>query len=44
MDSGYIWFKHCIDFLKYSPGLELNPFLNWTRINLSIQIEKLKSV
>ena len=30
-------------FLEYSPGLELNPVLNWTRVNLPIQIENFKS-
>ena len=27
-------------FLKYSPGLELNPVSNWTQVNLAIQSEK----
>ena len=31
-------------YLKYSPGLELNPVSNWTRVNLPMQIEKFKSL
>ena len=31
---------HVLYFLEYSPGLKLNPVLNWTLVNLLIQIEK----
>ena len=30
-------------FLEYSPGFQLNPVSNWTRINLPFQIENIKS-
>ena len=33
-------YKYIPHFLKYSPGLKLNPVFNWTRGNLPIQIEK----
>ena len=32
--------EHTIYFLKYSLGLKLNLILNWTRVNLPIQINR----
>ena len=42
----FVW-MFCLTILyilEYILGLELNPVLNWTRVNLPIQIGKFKSL